>query len=562
MTIDGRGTVTTYNAVAEKMFGYSASEVVGHNVRMLMPEPHASEHDGHLARYQRTGEQHILSRGREVEGRRKNGSTFPLGLRVTEVKMDQPVYIGTLQDLTERIEAERGLRRAEAELHQAQEMEVVGRLAGGVAHDFNNLLTVIVGHTAMLLRGLPASDPRRRGLAAIAQAGDRATSLTQQLLAFSRRDVVRPRVVNPNGAVTQVQAMLPRLLGERIRMVVDLDPDVTNVRVDSDQLEQVLMNLAVNARDAMPDGGILRVATTNATLDAAFVRAHLGAQPGAYVAVSVSDTGQGMDAATAAQVFEPFYTTKARGKGTGLGLATVYGIVKQSGGYIGLETAPGRGSTFTVYLPQVTTAEEPVAAAPPLTGPVRGTETVLVVEDEDELRALLRTGLSALGYTVLTASDGPEALALCDGDVPVDVLLTDVVMPDMNGRELRERLAHRYPGLTTLFMSGYANNILGPQGVLTVGVEVILTPRYAPNCNAHAERCVLSIKSACLNWMMFFGEASLRRAVGEYLQHYHQERPHQGLGNDRLISAPPSTEGESRCTERLGGLLTHYARAA
>ena len=322
-----------------------------------------------------------------------------------------------------------------------------GRLAGGVAHDFNNLLSIVVGHSAMLMSGLAAQDPLRTHVAAISRAADRATTLTQQLLAFSRRDIVRPRVLNLNDTVTQIQQLLPRLIGESIRVVITLDSALANIRADPNQVEHVLMNLAVNARDAMPQGGTLYLATTNTVFDAAAVRAHPGAQPGPYVTVSVRDTGQGMDAAAAAQVFEPFYTTKARGKGTGLGLATVYGIVKQAGGYIDLETASGRGSTFTVYFPQVDAVEDPIESAPSATGPVTGTETVLVVEDEDEVRALFREpGLTALGYTVLTACDGPSALEICGDDVSIDVVLTDVVMPGMSGSELSGHLTERYPG--------------------------------------------------------------------------------------------------------------------
>ena len=418
------GRFTYVNPRLEALTGYTQAELLAMEPADLV-DPDAREDVQTQAQAVRRGD--ALPEVYEIPLVTKHGERRWVEVTSTRLELQGQSSLLTMGlDITER-------KQADAEVHQAQKMEVVGRLAGGVAHDFNNLLTVIIGHTALLMRGLSATDPQRRGLAAIAKAGDRGKTLTQQLLAFSRHDVVRTRVLNPNETVSQVQALLPRLLGDHIRVVVDLDPDVTTVRMDPDQLEQVLMNLAVNARDAMPDGGILRLATTNATLDAAFVQAHPGARPGAYVAVSVSDTGQGMDAATAAQVFEPFYTTKARGKGTGLGLATVYGIVKQAEGYVALETAPGRGATFAAYFPQVDAAEETVAAPPSLAGLVRGTETVLVVEDEDDLRALLDTGLSDLGYTVLTACGGPEALELCGGDVPVDVLLTDVVMPDMNG---------------------------------------------------------------------------------------------------------------------------------
>ena len=393
-------------------------------------------------------------------------------------------------DVTERKRAEQSLRDAEVALRQTRKMEVMGRLAGGVAHDFNNLLTVIVGHSDLLMTDLSTTDPRRESVAAIAQAADRATRLTRQLLAFSRRDVVSPRVVNANQAVTKAQQLFPHLIGENIRVEVNLDPDIANIRVDPDQLEQVLMNLAVNARDAMPDGGVLCIGTTSTTFDDAFVHAHPGAKTGAYVSVSVSDTGDGMDDDTAAQVFEPFYTTKTPSRGTGLGLATVYGIVEQCGGYITLETAPGHGATFTVSFPQV---DVPADAAPKsrlITGPVRGSETVVLVEDEDLLRDLLSRGLRALGYTVLAARDGPEALAVCGGTAPIDLLLTDVVMPGMNGRELSEQLTTRYPGLPTLYMSGYADNILGHQGLRAVEAELLRKP-FTPHDAARKIRQTL-----------------------------------------------------------------------
>ena len=362
------------------------------------------------------------------------------------------------------------------------------------------------------MSGLAAQDPLRTHVAAISRAADRATTLTQQLLAFSRRDIVRPRVLNLNDTVTQIQQLLPRLIGESIRVVITLDSALANIRADPNQVEHVLMNLAVNARDAMPQGGTLYLATTNTVFDAAAVRAHPGAQPGPYVTVSVRDTGQGMDAAAAAQVFEPFYTTKARGKGTGLGLATVYGIVKQAGGYIDLETASGRGSTFTVYFPQVDAVEDPIESAPSATGPVTGTETVLVVEDEDEVRALFREGLTALGYTVLTACDGPSALEICGDDVSIDVVLTDVVMPGMSGSELSGHLTERYPGLKTIFISGYADDILEPQGLLAVKAHLLRKP-CTPDDAARLIRHVLDGTVGTNSWGNTLGSRQLPRGL-------------------------------------------------
>ena len=366
----------------------------------------------------------------------------------------------------------------------------MGRLAGTVAHDFNNLLTLVVGHSDLLLRSMPEDDPHRASVIAIAQAADSATALTQRLLGLSRRDLIHPRVLHPNETVTKTQHLLPGLIGEHIQVVVDLDPDVANIRVDPNQLEQVLINLAANGRDAMPEGGVLRIATMNTACDAAFVRAHRGAEPGAYVAMSVSDTGHGMDEATAAQVFEPFYTTKAGNEGTGLGLATVHDIVTRGGGFITLETAPERGSTFTAYFPKVDGGEDPIVVAPSSEEPVGGTETILLVEDDGPLRSLLGSRLQDLGYTVLSACDGPEALELCGEDVPIDLLFTDVVMPGMNGRELMEHLTARAPGLRTLFMSGYTDAILGPRNTLDVEVPLLRKP-FTPDEAARQIRQVL-----------------------------------------------------------------------
>ncbi len=318
-------------------------------------------------------------------------------------------------------------------------------------------------------------DPLHRSASTVRHAASRATALTRQLLAFSRRQALNPTVLNPNRAVTDVEQLLPRLLGEDIRVVLALAPDVGNIRVDPDQLNQVLMNLAVNARDAMPNGGTLRFTTTNVTLDDTTVLEHAAMRAGAYVAVTVSDTGVGMDETTKAQVFEPFFTTKDTAKGTGLGLSTVYGIVTQSGGHIEVDSAPGRGSTFTFYLPRTEAAED---LAPPVRGPetpTYGTETILVVEDDGDLRQVLQEGLEALGHVVVTACNGTEALQVCR-EAAFDVVVTDVVMPEMNGRELSERLTVLYPELKTLYMSGYTDDIIGPRGVLESGLELLRKP--------------------------------------------------------------------------------------
>ena len=508
MTLSDEHRFIYVNPRAEEVTGYTQAELLTMNfAHLLRPDMRPAMVEQAQARLR--GED--VSRHYAFPIIRKDGETRWLDVAVTVIEIDgRPCSLATGIDITERKEAEAALHASETELRQAQKMEVVGRLAGGVAHDFNNLLSIVVGHSAILMSGLAAQDPLRTHVAAISRAADRATSLTQQLLAFSRRDIVRPRVLSLNDTVSQVEQLLPRLIGESIRVVITLDPALANIRADPNQVEHVLMNLAGNARDAMPQGGTLYLATASTVFDAAAVRAHPGAQPGPYVTVSVRDTGQGMDTAAAAQVFEPFYTTKARGKGTGLGLATVYGIVKQAGGYIDLETASGRGSTFTVYFPQVDAVEDPIESAPSATGPVTGTETVLVVEDEDEVRALFSEGLTALGYTVLTACDGPSALEICGEDVSIDVVLTDVVMPGMSGSELSKRLSERYPGLKILFMSGYADDILEPQGLVGVEAHLLRKP-CTPDDAARLIRHVLEDTVGSSSWADILGARPLRR---------------------------------------------------
>ncbi len=475
------------NPRLEELTGYTRAELTSMKIMNLSP-PDARKALNKLAQARLHGDE--VPGYHDTPMLTKSGETRWIEAAVKRVEMGgEPLLLITGVDITERKQAEQALRAAEAELH-AQKMDIVGRLAGSVAHDFNNLLTLVVGHSDLLLRSLPADDPHRTSVTAIAHAADSATALTQRLLGLSRRDPVRPRVLQPNETVTQIRHLLPGLIGEQIRVVVDLDPDVANIRVDPNQLQQVLINLAANARDAMPAGGDLRIATTNTTCDTAFVRAHRGARPGAYVAVSVSDTGHGMDEATAAQVFEPFYTTKTRAEGTGLGLATVYDIVTRGGGFITLETALERGSTFTAYFPQVDRVEDPIVAAPSSEEPVGGSETILLVEDDGPLRSLLGSRLRDLGYTVLSACDGPEALELCGEDVPVDLLFTDVIMPGMNGRELMEHLTARAPGLRTLFMSGYTDAILGPRNTLDVEVPLLRKP-FTPDEAARQIRQVL-----------------------------------------------------------------------
>jgi signal transduction histidine kinase len=369
------------------------------------------------------------------------------------------------------------LAETQGQLEQAQKMDAIGRLAGGVAHDFNNLLTVILGRTEILLEPLPPEDPMRRGIELIRRTAGRAADLTRQLLAFSRKQVLEPVVLDLNTVATEMKDMLGRLIGEDIALLTAPGPGLGRVKADRGQIEQVLMNLAVNARDAMPQGGRLILETAAVELDEEYARRHVGARPGPHVMLAVSDTGTGIPREIQPQIFEPFFTTKEPGKGTGLGLATVYGIVKQSGGHIEVESEPGRGTTFRIYLPRFDAPAATGDRGPRPAAATGGTETILLVEDEEGVRELARDILRANGYTVLEARNGAEALLICERHQgPLDLLLTDVVMPRLSGRDLAERLAPLRPGLSVLYMSGYTDDAVIRHGVLGAGTAFLQKP--------------------------------------------------------------------------------------
>jgi two-component system, cell cycle sensor histidine kinase and response regulator CckA len=369
-------------------------------------------------------------------------------------------------------------RTVEAQLHEAGKLEAIGRLAGGVAHDFNNLLTVIGGYSDLVLSGMSPEDPFRHELEEIHRASERATALTQQLLAFSRRQMLELRVLDLNEVVSRMDTLLRRLIGADVDLVTRVNPDAGNVVADPSQLEQIIMNLAVNARDAMPNGGKLTIQTDNVELDDAYARTHVDATPGPHVMLAVSDTGTGMDSDTKSRIFEPFFTTKELGKGTGLGLATVYGIVKQSGGNIWVYSEPGRGTTIKVYLPLVVepaSSPRPEATKPP--APTTGTETVLVVEDDAPARRFVRDVLQSAGYTVLDTGETEEAVHLAMRHPgPIHLLLTDIVLPGGGGRELAERVLAVRPGLHVIYMSGYTDDAIVHRGVLDPNTPFIDKP--------------------------------------------------------------------------------------
>jgi signal transduction histidine kinase/ActR/RegA family two-component response regulator len=388
------------------------------------------------------------------------------------------------------------LAQTQDQLVQASKMEAIGHLAGGVAHDFNNLLMVIMGRTELLLQSLDAGDRNRPAIHVIEKTAHRAADLTRQLLAFSRKQVLKPAVLDLNAVVSNMGEMLRRLIGEDIALVTVLGSALGHVKADPGQIEQIVMNVAVNARDAMPQGGRLTLETANVDLDAAYARKHVGARPGPHIMLALSDTGIGMDPKTQARIFEPFFTTKGPRKGTGLGLAMVYGIVKQSGGTIWVYSEPGHGTTFKIYLPQI---EDPIDAAQEgsaLAAPRSGTETVLLVEDEDAVRDLARDILQATGYTVLEARHGAEALSICEKHPgAIHLMLTDVVMPEMSGRELADRLAVLRPATKVLYMSGYTDNAVVHHGVLDPGTEFLQKP-FSAAVLARKVREILDIRAA------------------------------------------------------------------
>ncbi len=385
-----------------------------------------------------------------------------------------------------------GRQQAEDALRQAQKMEAVGRLAGGVAHDFNNLLMVIRGHAALSLRNVGVNGSLRRELDEILQATDRASSFTRQLLAFSRKQVLQPRVLDLNALTTQVTNMLPPVLGDDIKLSIDLDPQLGHVKADPALLEQVIMNLVFNARDAMQEGGELRIQTFNIDLDSASLAAHPGAHPGPYTVLAIRDTGHGMSEETQSHIFEPFFTTKDRGKGTGLGLATVYGTVSQSGGFIAVSSKIGTGTEIKIFLPRV---EEPVevTTAPEIPVQVRkGEGTILVVEDDDAVRRMTREFLKISGYTVLEARSGADAIQFMERrEQPIDLVLTDVLMPGMKGRELVERLSKLRAGIKVLYMSAYTEDAAINIGVLSPGTAFIEKP-FSPDDLANKVREVMN----------------------------------------------------------------------
>lgn len=428
----------------------------------------------------------------EVELKRRDGAPITVRCTGRKAKVEHqgvPCFDVFAEDVTER-------RILERQLRMAGKMEAVGRLSGGIAHDFNNILGVIIGYGQVLKRKLASHNDLLECADEIEKAGHRAASLTRQLLAFSRQQILTPSILRLNDLVVDMSKMLPRLLGEDIAVSTSLSSDLGMVKADQGQVEQVIMNLAVNARDAMPAGGTLRIETVNVELDQAYAWQHPGAKPGRYIMLAVIDSGTGIDPDTLTHIFEPFFTTKEVGKGTGLGLATVYGVVKQSGGYIWVESEPGHGASFQIFLPRV---EEPAAetnATAPVAEAVGGSETVLLVEDSEPLRKLTQSFLKSHGFRVLVAQDGEEALQLeIRHSGKIDLLLTDVVMPGMNGRVLAEKLLPKQPGMRVLYISGYTDSFVARHGVLEEGMALLHKP-FTEEVLIRKVREVLDTKTA------------------------------------------------------------------
>jgi PAS domain S-box-containing protein len=477
--LDLEGRILEANRSAEVMLGLSRDQLRGADYRRFALAEDRDEVARHLARLAATGSERAGSHRLAGTGDRQfevelSGSVVEIaGIRV---------LLAIVRDVTER-------NRLEDQLRQVQKMEAIGQLAAGVAHDFNNLITIVKGYAQITLRALKPGDPLRAGIEQIEKASDRATALTRQLLSFSRRQVVRPRLIDLDAVVAEMEPMLRRLVGEDIDLAVVRDPALGRVQAHEEQMEQILLNLVVNARDAMPDGGRLTIETADVELDEAYARQHVGVEAGGYVMLAVSDTGCGMDSRTQAHIFEPFFTTKEAGKGTGLGLSTVYGIVKQSRGNVWVYSEVGRGTTFKVYLPRAVEidagsggdgrADVSDGRAATTAGRAlgRGTETVLVVEDEEMVRSLIRSVLADRGYTVLEAAAGVDAATLGAGHAgPIHLVLSDVVLPQQSGPALFEALARGRPRLRVLYMSGYTATAITRNGLLAAGTPLLVKP--------------------------------------------------------------------------------------
>jgi PAS domain S-box-containing protein len=481
---NGTGRIEDVNAEALRLFGYTREELVGQMIEILVPHRLQRAHEGHRADYAHDLRTRPMRTGTELSGRRKDGTEFPAEIGLGPLATRDGILISSMiVDITAR-------KKMEEQLRLSQRMDAIGRLAGGVAHDFNNLLTVILGNSDVVLDSLPAGHPAIQKLETIRSAGVSAAGLTRQLLAFGRQQLVQPRILDLKDTLQKMEVLLRRLIGANIELKISLDPSLGTIKADPGQIEQILLNLAVNARDAMPEGGCLTIEASNVEIDESYREQHPVAMQGRYVMLAVTDTGCGMDRETQLRIFEPFFTTKELGKGTGLGLATVYGIVKQGGGYIWVYSEIAQGSVFKVYLPRLEQLAQPPKREEEQET-CNGGEVILLAEDSDPLREMAREYLESAGYTVIEAVSGKDALQRAKEFAgTIHVLLTDVVMPEMNGPELASQLTLLRPGIKVIFTSGYTDDAVARQGILDSTVAFVQKP-YRPKALARKIREVL-----------------------------------------------------------------------
>jgi PAS domain S-box-containing protein len=505
LCVTAEGRIALANAQAARLFGYRREELADQPVEMLVPEALRAVHIRHRAEYLKDPHPRPMGTGMKLAGRRRDGSTFPAEVFLSAMDTDDEILVmAAVRDLTGRMEAQAeraqlisqaARDKGQARSQQAQRLENLGQLAGGIAHDFNNLIAVILNYASFIseeLAGVPEPDwvqhrdAARSDLDQITLAGERAASLTRQLLAFSRREVTRPRVVDIGTVVTGIEEMLRRTIGEHVELVTSLADDLWPVLADPGQLEQLLVNLAVNGRDAMPDGGVLTIDTSNVTVDTDSIAGGSTSRQGKNVRLRVSDTGTGMSSEVVEHAFEPFFTTKEEGTGTGLGLATAYGMVTQAEGQIHIYSEIGVGTTFSITLPVTTESPAPLVEAVPYQRTPKG-EAVLVVEDATALREVTRRILARAGYHVITAANGPEALEIARSHPgEIHLLVTDVVMPHMLGKDVAQKMQQIKPGIAVLYMSGYARSVLSVQGRLEPNMVLVEKPFSAADLLAKA----------------------------------------------------------------------------